>query len=290
MEPTVLNAAATMAGPSGLRVLVVDDNATNRRVAELLLRRRGAMVVTAIGGHEALDRLAREPFDLVFLDGMMPGISGPATAREIRRRERAHSLIPIPIVALTASVLPEDRRDLLDSGMDDHLAKPLRSEELGAMLTRWVDAERGARRGTTIPPLRAEPAHTTDGHDAVERPSVLDPLILDRLRDVGDRTMIERMVWLFLADAGERIAQVELALARHDELSLVAALRALAAICGSVGAVAMRERVDLMLGSLAAADDDKGGATPIGLPGGGADLRHGLEATRSALVDRLAEG
>ena len=119
-----------------LRVLVVDDSEPNRRLAEVLVRRDGFDVASVADGSTALALLEAEPFDLVLLDAMMPRLDGPAIAREVRRREAASGLDPIPIVALTASILPEDRARMLEAGMDDHLVKPLRAEDLAEVLGR----------------------------------------------------------------------------------------------------------------------------------------------------------
>jgi CheY-like chemotaxis protein len=138
------------------RVLVVDDNAINRRMAEALVERLGLAAASAESGSAALDILALEPFDVVLLDGMMPGLDGPAVAREIRRREAAAGLEPIPIIALTASFLEEDRARMLDAGMDDHLAKPYTAEELAHALDRRLPPG-SPRRIRTIPSTVARP-------------------------------------------------------------------------------------------------------------------------------------
>lgn len=263
------------------RVLVVDDDATSRRVAESMLARLDVDVATAHSGHVALDRLATQPCDLVLLDGMMPGLDGPATAREIRRREHAAGAGRIPIIALTASVLPEDQQRMLDAGMDDHIAKPLRSEELAGALERWLPAvPRGA---TTVIPAAArgdvsQPvALATEPDTATGGSPIVDPAAFERLCELGDATFVERLVRLFLADATERVTQAEDAIAARDGQGLRAALHALEGICGNVGAAALDQRVR----DIHQADDR--GETP-----GEADLRWLLEATRRRLDELLA--
>jgi CheY-like chemotaxis protein len=133
---------------SRARVLVVDDNELNRRAAAGQLERQGLLAVPVASGPEALDRLAAEPFDLVLIDAFMPGMGGAAVAREIRRREAAGGVGLIPLVAVTASVLPEDRDGALGAGMNALLTKPIDPGELADVLRRHLP---GTRRTTTIP-------------------------------------------------------------------------------------------------------------------------------------------
>jgi CheY-like chemotaxis protein len=148
-EPRDSEPSAVIAGAPA-RILVVDDNEPGRRAAEAHLVRRGAVAVGVAAGPPALERLAAEPFDLVLLDAFMPGMDGLAVAREIRRREAAAGLARIPVVALTGSVLPEDRERALAAGMDDYLAKPLDPAELADVLRRRLP---DSRRTGMIPPI-----------------------------------------------------------------------------------------------------------------------------------------
>ena len=116
-------------------VLVVEDNAVNRKVAERTLERLGCAVVLASNGLEALERLAESRFDLVFMDCLMPEMDGYAATREIRRRELGGRRTPV--IAMTASVLEEERYQCMASGMDDFLPKPWRPEQLRGMINRW---------------------------------------------------------------------------------------------------------------------------------------------------------
>ncbi|MBL8238179.1 MAG: response regulator [Bryobacterales bacterium] len=117
------------------RVLVVEDNAVNRKVAERTLQRLGCEVILACNGLEALDRFAEGGIDLVFMDCLMPTMDGYEATRHIRKRERMGERIPI--VAVTASVLKEEQKECTACGMDDFLPKPWRPEQLRAILLRW---------------------------------------------------------------------------------------------------------------------------------------------------------
>ncbi|CAI5471874.1 unnamed protein product [Closterium sp. Yama58-4] len=111
---------------SGRRVMVVDDNVVNRKVASKLLERHGARVTAVDGGAKALQALAPpHPFELVFMDLQMPGMDGLEATRRIRARERAEGGGHVAIIALTADVIAGTRQQCFAVGMDDYLSKPL---------------------------------------------------------------------------------------------------------------------------------------------------------------------
>jgi two-component system, sensor histidine kinase and response regulator len=263
------------------RILIVDDNATNRRIMQFHLGRLPVESVPVVDGYSALDHLAEEPFDLVLLDGLMPGLDGPATAREIRRRESAAALPPIPIVALTASVLPEDRDRMLDAGMDDHLAKPVRADDLARTLERWLPA---APRRTFAIPAGAAPDRRAEARAAGD--GVVDAAVFARLSDLGDATFVDRIVRLFLADAAERVDQVDDALEAGDLLRMRIALHALEGICGNVGAAALDRRARDLHDLIRRREDL--GDDPLARPFGASGLEELLEGTRAWFRDALA--
>ena len=113
-------------GAAGVRVriLLVEDNVVNQQVAAGLLTRRGHHVTVVENGHEALDRLERETFDLVLMDLQMPVMGGLDATAAIRLRERATGP-HIRIVAMTAHAMTSDRERCLAAGMDGYLSKPI---------------------------------------------------------------------------------------------------------------------------------------------------------------------
>lgn len=119
---------------TGLRVLVVDDNELNRKVAAAILTRLGCRVSTASGGREAVERALRGDIDLVFMDCQMPEMDGYAATRAIRAREEDRR---VPIVALTANAAEGSRENCLAAGMDDFVTKPAGRERFEEILARW---------------------------------------------------------------------------------------------------------------------------------------------------------
>ena len=119
------------------RVLVVEDDLVNQRVATMMLERLGVEMVLVDNGLEAVDRAVREPWDVVLVDLRLPDIDGLETARRIRRRLEGR---PLAIVALTAIARPEDEEACRQAGMDGFLAKPLRQEQLRTCLRRWLES------------------------------------------------------------------------------------------------------------------------------------------------------
>jgi len=119
-----------------LRILLADDQPTNRRVAELLLARLGQTCTTVEDGFKVLEAVAAQTFDIILLDVQMPGLDGLATARRLCHEHPVNSR---PwIIAMTANVLEGDRAICLAAGMDDYLAKPINTRTLNSALARAV--------------------------------------------------------------------------------------------------------------------------------------------------------
>ena len=120
--------------PTGLHVLVVDDNAVNLRVARNLLSSLGQTCELAAGGEEAVSMVAAGNYDLVLMDRKMPGLDGIEATRRIRTEMPADR--QPRIVAMTASVTAADRDLCLAAGMDDFMSKPVRKQALAEVLSR----------------------------------------------------------------------------------------------------------------------------------------------------------
>ncbi len=119
------------------RILLVEDNPVNQIVAQRMLKTLAVQVTTAANGMEALERLAESSFDLVLMDCQMPVMDGFTASRRIRASEQASGK-RLPIIALTANVMTEDRVECTAAGMDAHLAKPIDPVKLVEHLNRFL--------------------------------------------------------------------------------------------------------------------------------------------------------
>ncbi|MDB5360935.1 MAG: sensor protein gacS [Rhodospirillales bacterium] len=120
----------------GPRVLIAEDNAINQQIAATILTDAGYRVDLANDGREAIEAVARQPYDLVLMDVQMPSVDGLQAAREIRKM--AGSAGRIPIVALTANAMLGDREACLAVGMNDYVSKPFERVALLATLAQWI--------------------------------------------------------------------------------------------------------------------------------------------------------
>jgi signal transduction histidine kinase/CheY-like chemotaxis protein len=127
----------------GRRILVVEDNAVNRRVAEVILRRAGYIVESATEGHEALRLVSTSHFDAILMDVQMPDMDGLQVTRTIRTNFPEPSA-SVPIIALTANVMPGDVEKCIAAGMNGYVAKPFHSRELIAAIEAHATKARTA--------------------------------------------------------------------------------------------------------------------------------------------------
>jgi len=142
-------------GQLGLRVLVAEDNAINRRVIGATLEKLGCRPLFAGNGREAVELFRREACDVVLMDCQMPEMDGCEATRAIRALEHDRR---VPVLALTANVLPADRDACLAAGMDDFLSKPVPKGAMAAALLRWTRVGAAA----IAPADGQEPPHQPD--------------------------------------------------------------------------------------------------------------------------------
>jgi signal transduction histidine kinase/ActR/RegA family two-component response regulator len=128
-----------------LRIMLVDDNATNRKVVELMLAQVGAETTACENGQEAVHAFNHAPFDLILMDLQMPVMDGLSATRAIREIERVGAKIRTPLVVLSANVSPQDRAGTAEAGADAHIGKPIRADELLSTMMTVLEAAEEAR-------------------------------------------------------------------------------------------------------------------------------------------------
>lgn len=126
--------------PASVSILVAEDNAVNQKLVLRLLQKRGFKTALAANGQEVLDHLrisGSEEFSVILMDCQMPGVSGFEATQIIREDEKTSGR-HIPIIAMTAHAMAGDRERCLEAGMDDYISKPLKFEELMALISKWL--------------------------------------------------------------------------------------------------------------------------------------------------------
>ena len=161
----LVDTAPGLGGQRQPKILCVDDNAANLLLVQTLLEDLGAEVLAVDNGYAAVQAVQGEPFDLVLMDVQMPGMDGRACTEQIRLWENTQSGSPLPIVALTAHAMANEKRALLHSGMDDYLTKPISERQLAQVVMKWTGLSLGAG------PLERLEEQQAEGKDL----PVLDP-------------------------------------------------------------------------------------------------------------------
>jgi len=187
-----------------LRVLVAEDNTTNRIIAIKMLEKLGHVAEAAGNGREAIDSLRRMPYDLVLMDCQMPIMDGFEATRVIRDPGSRVRNSRIPIIALTAHALKGDRELCLDAGMDDYLSKPVNPRDLAAALDRW--SAHGSHSGMVVVDT---PSAEHNGLRDFDREGFLE-------RTMGDRDLAAEIAVAFLADAPLTFANLSAAIGSGD--------------------------------------------------------------------------
>jgi two-component system, sensor histidine kinase and response regulator len=228
--------------PQRRRILLAEDGLVNQRVAVTLLEQRGHSVAVAVNGKEALEMLEREHYDLVLMDLQMPTMDGFQATAAIRAQEQLTGS-HMPIIAVTAHAMKGDRERCLEAGMDGYISKPIRAEELFALVeSASIGAQaspqqrapspmqpRRAPSIETMPVDAASPANVaTNGaaHDTAHGAALFDPVItLERFG--GDDALVRDVLGALLQTAPELLADAHSALEARDGATLARAAHTL---------------------------------------------------------------
>jgi len=210
------------------RILLAEDNEVNQRVALEWLRRWGHTVDVVVDGRQVLAALEKNAYDLVLMDVQMPEVDGLAASREIRLLEKEHARPRLPIVAMTAHAMPQDRQRSLKAGMDEFLTKPLRPRELFETMERLLappgelamaaSAVPSKSSASEAPP--ATPAPTNGQRPPIDRAAAL-------AHCGGSREVLQDIARLFLDRCPGLVAEIQQAAAAKDSEALARAAHTL---------------------------------------------------------------
>ena len=206
------------------RILVVDDNPVNQRVAVRMLEKMGHQVEVADNGAVAVERIARDRYDAVLMDCQMPIMDGFEATRTIRLQEGADR--HTPIIAMTAGAMMGDESKCLDAGMDAYLSKPIKADGLATMVERWTMLGTHARLGRGL--VKAEGG-------------LLDAALLAGLRELGNEEF-GKLVELFLQDGADRVAALRSAEAVGDGSAIEKLAHSLKGSAATFGAGVLAQR------------------------------------------------
>jgi two-component system, sensor histidine kinase and response regulator len=258
--------------PAGARVLLVDDNEINLMVAKVFLENSGLVVRTARDGREAVALAAAERMDAILMDIQMPEMNGLEATRAIRALPGGAS---VPIIAMTAAAMEEDRRASLAAGMSDHVSKPIAPAEVLAVLAKWVGADavhslpdRRAAAGVARPPDTALP-------DAVTGFDLGDALV----RLGTDRSRLAAALSRFAADFAGVPAEMTRLVADGDRQKAAALAHRVKGTAGTVGAVDAARLASRLEQELRRAD------VPKSLPAFVVALESAIQAVKAVVTE-----
>jgi two-component system sensor histidine kinase/response regulator len=214
---------------AGVRLLLAEDNEINQQIAVELLEGAGASLVVANNGREVVERLfadGPDRYDGVLMDLQMPEMDGFEATRRIRTDAR---FARVPIIAMTAHAMAEERERCLESGMVDHITKPIDPRVMFQTLTRWVKASPGAARPVTAAPAAPQAAEAVPAIDGVD--------VQDALQRLGGRTdLYAKIVRQFAEGQADAVVRLRAALADHDEHGAERIAHTLKGLAGTIGA------------------------------------------------------
>jgi two-component system, sensor histidine kinase and response regulator len=214
-------------GPrTSFRILLVEDNVVNQKLALRLLEKRGYFLRVAGNGKEALKSLEKESFDLILMDVQMPEMDGLEATVHIRRTEQGSGR-HVPILAMTAHAMTGDQERCLQAGMDGYISKPIQSQELFEAIDRLLSSGAAGVAGDgSASSLQASDQQDFDKREAMTRVG-------------GDEKLLRELAKLFLDTVPEQMSVLRSALEREDGPASHCAAHGLKGAAGTMGARAV---------------------------------------------------
>ena len=215
-------------------ILIVEDNAVNQKLIKIQLSRLGYRADIAQNGAEALEAIKKNAYDLVLMDCQMPEMDGYAATAAIRSSETNGKRIPI--IAITANVMPDEVEKCFASGMDECLAKPFSEQQLEAEINRWLNKSNGIHHGR-IEPFSQELNSVARSHDNLRNNIVrtIQTRMNELEREIGSE-IVDEIITLFVEDSAKRLDALRDSLKNRDLVQIKIEAHGLKGSFGNIGA------------------------------------------------------
>ncbi|MBF0101202.1 MAG: response regulator [Desulfobacterales bacterium] len=222
----------------GARILLAEDNEINQQVAREILEGAGLIVIIAQNGQEAVTKIANEKFDIALMDIQMPVMDGYAATRKIRIWEAQREQCPIPIIAMTASAMTQDRERAIAAGMNDHVSKPIIVKELFTALLKWIKP--GQRE---IPPeITAKLKEQKKDEDEITLPDLPGISVKVGLSRVGkNQKLYLNLLTKFHRDNIDATRHIREAIEKSDQELAVRLAHTVKGVSGTIGAFELQD-------------------------------------------------
>jgi len=221
----------------GAHILLVEDNEINQQVAREMLQDCGFVVDVAENGEVALGLVQKFSYDLVFMDMQMPVMDGVTATREIRKHNKLELL---PIVAMTANAMEQDRRKCMEAGMNDFLVKPIDPQEMTTILARWVRPRR-AQAAAALPLRPMPPVPGAPSPDGLPQGIAGLDTVLGLSRMMGKKTLYLAMLRRYADGQKDVVREIRHALATGDAPTAERLAHTTKAVSANVGATLVQE-------------------------------------------------
>lgn len=209
------------------RILLVEDNEVNRIVATELLNQAQLQIDTAENGEEALAKLTQERYDCILMDVQMPVMDGYQATRELRQLPNGET---VPVIAMTANVMADDRNKCLQAGMDDFIGKPILPNTLYSTLCKWIKPNAMETEN---------PIDTSKDNDEIPNLYGIDSSI-GLLHTAEDQSVFRKVLHKFAENHVDSMIQIRKALSKNDFESARQLVHTLKGLAGSIGAIQLQ--------------------------------------------------
>jgi len=257
-----------------LRILVADDNPTNREVIGRILERSGHAATLVNDGEQALDALERDTPNLAIFDRNMPGMGGIEALQALRLMRRGRERVPV--IILSADATPEAKREALEAGADAFLAKPIEAARLLDEIQALAGARPEAAAASTVQRLQPKSG-------APLAPAVVNLETLQHLEELGSSLgFIEKLIGVFLADSAATLERMEKVLAARDHREFRSLVHAMKGSSASMGT----DRLTSLCSRLGSLSDEE---LRLQAPALQREFAQELAAARAQLESHLVE-